>query len=59
MNAIKEAIQTLTRAEWEALYEWAIREERKRREREVIKEELITEILGKGEPSEEGINQEK
>lgn len=53
MNAIKDAIQELNQAEWKELYEWAILEERKRREREAIKEELITEILGQGEPSEE------
>lgn len=59
MNAIKEAIQALTQAEWKELYQWALLEERKRREREAIKEELITEILGEGEPSEEGTKQEK
>lgn len=59
MNAIKEAIQALTQAEWKELYQWALLEERKRREREAIKEELITEILGEGEPSEEGAKQEK
>ena len=45
MNAIKEAIQALTQAEWKELYQWALLEERKRREREAIKEELISEIL--------------
>src|SRR5699024_5481 len=59
MNAIKEAIQALTQAEWKELYQWALLEERKRREREAIKEELITEILGEGEPSEEGTKQDK
>ncbi len=59
MNAIKEAIQALTQAEWKELYQWALLEERKRREREAIKEELITEILGEGEPSDEGIKQDK
>ena len=59
MNAIKEAIQALTQAEWKELYQWALLEERKRREREAIKEELITEILGEGEPSDEGTKQEK
>ena len=59
MNAIKEAIQALSQAEWKELYQWALLEERKRREREAIKEELITEILGEGEPSEEGTKQEK
>ena len=59
MNAIKEAIQALTQAEWKELYQWALLEERKRREREAIKEELITEILGEGEPSGEGIKQDK
>lgn len=59
MNAIKEAIQALTQAEWKELYQWALLEERKRREREAIKEELISEILGEGEPSEEGTKQEK
>ena len=59
MNAIKEAIQALTQAEWKELYQWALLEERKRREREAIKEELITEILGEGEPSDESIKQDK
>ena len=59
MNAIKEAIQALTQAEWKELYQWALLEERKRREREAIKEELISEILGEGEPSDEGTKQEK
>ena len=59
MNAIKEAIQALTQAEWKELYQWALLEERKRREREAIKEELISEILGEGEPSEEGTKQDK
>ena len=54
-----EAIQALTQAEWKELYQWALLEERKRREREAIKEELITEILGEGEPSDEGIKQDK
>ena len=59
MNAIKEAIHALTQAEWKELYQWALLEERKRLEREAIKEELISEILGEGEPSDEGIKQEK
>lgn len=54
MNAIKEAIQALTHAEWQELYQWALLEERKRREREAIKDELINEILGRDkEPAEE------
>lgn len=59
MNAIKEAIRALSQEEWKKLYQWALLEERNRREREAIKEELITEILGEGEPSDEGIKQEK
>ena len=49
MNAIKEAIQALTQAEWKELYQWALLEERARREREEVKEELIAEILGRGQ----------
>lgn len=53
MNAIKEAIQTLTQAEWKELYQWALLEERARREREEVKEELIAEILGKDQEDAE------
>lgn len=53
MNAIKEAIRVLSHAEWQELYQWALLEERKRREREAIKDELISEILGRGDESAE------
>lgn len=59
MNAIKEAIQALSQAEWKQLYQWALLEERDRREREEVKEELIAEILGKGqEDAEEAASEE-
>lgn len=54
MNAIKEAIQALSHGEWNEIYQWALLEERKRREREAIKDELINEVLGRDkEPAEE------
>ena len=60
MNAIKEAIQVLSQAEWKELYQWALLEERQRREREAIKDELIDEILGRDkETAEETPTEEK
>lgn len=59
MNAIKEAIQALSQEEWKKLYQWALLEERARREREEVKEELIAEILGKDqEDTEEAPSEE-
>ena len=46
MDAIKKAIRELSQEEWKKLYQWALLEERQRREREAIKDELIDEILG-------------
>ena len=59
MNAIKEAIQTLTQAEWKELYQWALLEERARREREEVKEELIAEILGRDKETAEEVPTEE
>ena len=59
MNAIKEAIQVLSQAEWKELYQWALLEERQRREREAIKDELIDEILGRDKETAEEIPTEE
>lgn len=59
MNAIKEAIQALTQAEWKELYQWALLEERQRREREAVKDELINEILGRDKETAEEVPAEE
>ena len=59
MDAIKEAIRALSQEEWKRLYQWALLEERQRREREAIKDELINEILGRDKETAEEVPTEE